>query len=180
MTALYCPHCEHTVEARVVEDPAIVPHGELNTYADIVPGETFYQCECGCSDVDYTDVCDICGSAEDVIRGEDYDICDACLSRLAEDSERFERFLTAKGLSMDFYFNFIYDSEVTTSAEDMIAFEILDIVRTFVHSTNTACDFAVLAKEYLSESVVDDAVLFIKAEREQGTEQKGGEYAKAV
>ena len=92
------------------------------------------------------------------------DICNACLSRLAEDSERFERFLTAKGLSKDFYLNFVYDCELSTIDEDKVSFDVLDIVRRHVHDTLTACDFADLAKEYLA-SAIDDAVAFIKEEQ---------------
>ena len=163
MTALYCHHCEGVVDAKLIVEPASVPYGDLNTYADIVPEETYYKCECG-EEVEYERVCDLCGSADDIIEGEDVDICNACLSRLAEDSERFERFLTAKGLSKDFYLNFVYDCELSTIDEDKVSFDVLDIVRRHVHDTLTACDFADLAKEYLA-SAIDDAVAFIKEEQ---------------
>ena len=164
MTALYCPCCEHVVEELLVVEPASVPYGELNSYADIEPGETYYKCaECGSHDVDYVRVCNVCGSADDIIEGEERDICDECLSHLAEDSERFERFLTVKGLSKDFYLNFVYDCELSTIDEDKVSFDVIDIVRAHVHDTLTACDFADLAKEYLT-SAVDDAAIFIKEE----------------
>lgn len=165
MTALYCSCCERVVEEKLIVKPVCVPYGELNSYSDIAPKETYYQCaECGDADVDYARVCDLCGSADDIIEGEEVDICDACLARLAEDSERFERFLTTRCLSKDFYFNFIYECELNTIEEDKISFEILDIVRRHVHESLTACDFADLAKEYLS-TAVDDAVMFIKEEK---------------
>ena len=165
MTALYCSCCERVVEEKLIVKPASVPYGELNSYADIEPEETYYKCsECGDTDVDYARVCDLCGCASDILEGEDHDICDECLSHLAEDSERFERFLTVKGLSKDFYLNFVYDCELSTIDEDKVTFEVLDIVRRHVHENLTACDFADLAKEYLS-TAVDDAVMFIKEEK---------------
>ena len=166
MTALYCSCCERVVDAKLIVEPASEPYGELNSYADIAPSETYYQCECG-EEVEYERVCDLCGTADDIIEGEEVDICDACLSRLAEDSERFERFLKTKCLSKDFYLNFMHGSELSTIDEEKVSYEVLDIVRRADHEKMTACDFADLAKEYLAFAI-DDAVAFIKEERKSG------------
>lgn len=161
MIGLYCPRCEHAVEEIFVEVPASEPYGEPHSYADFAPKETYFLCgECGCTDVDYTDLCDVCGSGDRVFRAENHDICDECLAHLAENGERFEDFLRATDRLADFYCGYIYDQD----APDKLASDIVDIVRRYVRESFTICDIADAAKEYLLECAADDAASYLKGE----------------